>query len=114
MGDKCNKCGHDINDRTVDCPGCGCRILEARLVSRVAMLADANKGWRATNAQQAKEIERLRAELVIEQDDNRRLRDELVGTARQIEIAEDQANRYLRQRNAAQAAGDEDGRMLRD
>ena len=47
MGEHCPKCGGNINDLTVDCPGCGFRVKEDRLERKVAMLEGAISGWRA-------------------------------------------------------------------
>jgi len=46
VGEKCNWCGADVNDDTRDCPKCGHRTTEERLVNRVKMLEEANKGCR--------------------------------------------------------------------
>jgi len=46
VGETCSKCGHDINDTTCDCPGCGHRVREERLVARISILESAIEGWR--------------------------------------------------------------------
>jgi len=48
MGSICSQCGHDINDDTRDCPGCGHRVHEERLSSRLAIADEAIEGWRSS------------------------------------------------------------------
>ncbi len=56
MNEKCTHCGHVINDDTIDCPGCGHRVHEERLASRLATAESALEGWR-------NQCDRLKADL---------------------------------------------------
>lgn len=45
VNEKCSNCGADISDKTRDCPNCGHRVYEERLVQRLMMFESAFAGW---------------------------------------------------------------------